>query len=136
MSKKAVRHEGLCPIERVLTVFAGKWKPAILFALESEGTLRFNELRRQIPGISQRMLTQQLRELERDGVVSREQFLEIPPRVEYELTSLGQSLSPVEAAIDAWGEAHMPRVEQARKQFDHRQQERSAVAAARREKGR
>ncbi|MEM7052282.1 MAG: helix-turn-helix domain-containing protein [Acidobacteriota bacterium] len=131
MSKKAIRHEGLCPIERVLSVFAGKWKPAILFALEAEGTLRFNELRRQIPGVSQRMLTQQLRELERDGLVSREQFLEIPPRVEYKLTSLGQSLSPVEAAIDAWGQAHMPRIEKARQQYDDLQQERSAGGKAR-----
>ncbi|MEM9404763.1 MAG: helix-turn-helix domain-containing protein [Acidobacteriota bacterium] len=103
-----------------MAVFAGKWKPAILFALESETTLRFNELKRRIPGVSQRMLTQQLRELERDGVVSREQFLEIPPRVEYTLTPLGRSLSPVEAAIDAWGEAHMRKVESAREQYDLR----------------
>ncbi|MEM9596565.1 MAG: helix-turn-helix domain-containing protein [Acidobacteriota bacterium] len=127
MSKKAIRHDGPCPIERVLAVFAGKWKPAILFALENEGTLRFNELRRAVPGISQRMLTQQLRELERDGVVSREQFLEIPPRVEYRLTSLGRSLSPVEAAIDAWGEAHMQQVESARGRYDQ-QQKKSAKA--------
>ncbi|MEM6794497.1 MAG: helix-turn-helix domain-containing protein [Acidobacteriota bacterium] len=118
MSKKTVRHDGPCPIERVLDVFAGKWKPAILFSLENRGTLRFNELRRQIPGVSQRMLTQQLRELERDGVVSREQFLEIPPRVEYSLTSLGHTLSRVEEAIDSWGNAHMPEVERARERYD------------------
>ena len=118
MSKKAIRHDGPCPIERVLDVFAGKWKPAILYALETDGTLRFNQLKRQVPGVSQRMLTQQLRELERDGVVSREQFLEIPPRVEYSLTPLGRSLSQIEQAIDAWGEAHMPEVEQARERYD------------------
>ncbi|MEM9290254.1 MAG: helix-turn-helix domain-containing protein [Acidobacteriota bacterium] len=118
MSKKAVRHDGACPIERVLDVFAGKWKPAILFALENEGTLRFNELRRLTIGISQRMLTQQLRQLERDGVVKREQFLEIPPRVEYSLTDLGRSLSAVESAIDAWGDAHMDEVEEARIRYD------------------
>ncbi|MEM7585190.1 MAG: helix-turn-helix domain-containing protein [Acidobacteriota bacterium] len=118
MSKKTVRHDGACPIERVLDVFAGKWKPAILFALENEGTLRFNELRRLTTGISQRMLTQQLRQLERDGVVERTQYFEIPPRVEYSLTELGRSLSPVENAIDAWGDAHMPEVEAARKRYD------------------
>ncbi|MEM8996866.1 MAG: helix-turn-helix domain-containing protein [Acidobacteriota bacterium] len=127
MSKKAIRHGGPCPIERVLAVFAGKWKPAILFSLENGGTLRFNELRRQIPGISQRMLTQQLRELERDGVVAREQFLEIPPRVEYRLTPLGSTLSRVEEAIDRWGQAHMPQVEEAREHYDL-QRERSAEA--------
>ncbi|MEM8710687.1 MAG: helix-turn-helix domain-containing protein [Planctomycetota bacterium] len=121
MSKKAIRHDGLCPIERVLDVFAGKWKPAILYALESEGTLRFNQLRDRATGVSPRMLTQQLRELERDGVVKREQFLEMPPRVEYSLTELGRSLSSVEAAIDRWGDQHMGAVETARERYDRRQ---------------
>ncbi|MEM6569189.1 MAG: helix-turn-helix domain-containing protein [Planctomycetota bacterium] len=118
MSNKAVRHEGPCPIERVLNVFAGKWKPAILYCLETEGTLRFNEIRDLIAGISPRMLAQQLRELERDGIVARKQFMEMPPRVEYSLTKLGKSLSPVEAAIDAWGEKHMQAVEKARSKYD------------------
>lgn len=118
MSKKAIRHDGPCPIERALDVFGGKWKPAVINCLEEHGTLRFNELKRQIPGVSQRMLTQQLRELERDGVVSRQQFMEIPPRVEYSLTDLGWSLGPLGKAIVAWGDANMPKVERARKKYD------------------
>ena len=120
MPKKELRHDGLCPVERVIDVFGGKWKPAVIYALEIEGTLRFNELRRLIPGVSQRMLTQQLRELERDGVVSRKHFPEIPPRVEYSLTKLGQSLDPVGQAIEAWGDAHMAEVERSRKQYDRK----------------
>ena len=118
MSKKTIRHDGPCPIERVLDVFGRKWKPAIVFCLESEGTLRFNELRRLIPKISQRMLAQQLRELERDGVVSRKQYLEIPPRVEYSLTELGRSFGHVGKALEAWGDAHMSEVEKARERYD------------------
>ncbi|MEM7309024.1 MAG: helix-turn-helix domain-containing protein [Planctomycetota bacterium] len=123
MSKKSIRHDGLCPIERVLDVFGGKWKPAIVYSLMTHGTLRFNELRKLSPGISQRMLTQQLRELERDGVVSREQFLEIPPRVEYTLTELGLSFGPLGEAIEAWGDAHMAAVEKERKKYDRRKEQ-------------
>ena len=91
-----------------------------IYALETEGTLRFNALRRLIPGVSQRMLTQQLRELERDGIVSRKHFAEIPPRVEYSLTKLGESLGPVAQAIDAWGDDHMADVEKSRKRYDRK----------------
>lgn len=120
MAKKQVRHDGLCPVERVIAVFGGKWKPAVIYALETNGTLRFNELRRLIPGVSQRMLTQQLRELERDGIISREHFPEIPPRVEYSLTKLGETLQPVGQAIDDWGNKHMGNVQKARKRYDRK----------------
>ena len=126
MPKKQVRHDGLCPVERVIDVFGGKWKPAVIYALENEGTLRFNALRRLISGVSQRMLAQQLRELERDGIVSREHFAEIPPRVEYSLTKLGESLGPIGQAIDAWGDEHMTDVERARQRYDRKNGERSA----------
>jgi len=79
----------VCPIEETVKIFGGKWKASILFHL-SEGTCHYNELRRRIPSVSQRMLTQQLRELERDGLVNRGQFNEIAPRVEYSLSEISR----------------------------------------------
>lgn len=94
-----------CSVEATLSLIDGKWKGVILHHLSS-GVLRFNELRRQMPNVTQRMLTSQLRELEDDGLVHREIYPQVPPKVEYSLTPLGQSLSPVIATLRAWGEAH------------------------------
>ena len=113
-------HDGPCPIERVINVFGGKWKPAILFHLENEGVLRFGELRKMIPEISQRMLTQKLRELERDGMVTRTQFAEVPPRVEYQPSQMALSLAPVAKAIDKWGNKNMTAIHKARNNYDRR----------------
>ncbi len=113
-------YDGPCPIERIIGVFGGKWKPAIMFHLEREGTLRFSELKRLIPEVTQRMLTQQLRELERDGLLKREQFAEIPPRVEY--TAL-ISLGPVAKAIEKWGSQHMATVKKSRRAYDRKHEE-------------
>lgn len=96
-----------CPVEAALDIIGGKWKSIILFRLV-EQTRRFNELRRLMPAITQRMLTNQLRELERDGLVSRRVYPEVPPRVEYSPTPLGHSLLPVLEALKAWSETHMP----------------------------
>ena len=85
-------------------VIAGKWKPAIIYALVTNGTLRFNELRRLIPKVSQRMLTQQLRDLERHGLVDRVFYPEIPPRVEYSVTKLGRTLHPIFKSVCTWAE--------------------------------
>jgi DNA-binding HxlR family transcriptional regulator len=93
---------GLCPVKVTLDVIGGRWKTLTLFHLCGR-TRRFNELRRLMPGVTQRMLSATLRELERDGVVRREVFAEVPPRVEYSLTPLGESLGPVLEAMAAWG---------------------------------
>jgi DNA-binding HxlR family transcriptional regulator len=99
-----------CPVEATLNVIGGKWKVVILFNLTSEGTLRFAELRRKIPGVSERMLTQQLRELEHDGIVHREVYAEVPPKVEYSLTEYGKTLRPITEAMCKWGRKHMERL--------------------------
>ena len=116
---KRPQYDGPCPIERVINVFGGKWKPAILYNLETHGTLRFGELRRFIPEVTQRMLTQQLRELERDGLVTRNQFPQIPPRVEYSPTPIAVSLAPVARAIEEWGQDNIDAIHKARKKYDH-----------------
>ena len=96
-----------CPVEAALDIIGGKWKSIILFRLLEE-TRRFNELRRLLPSVTQRTLTNQLRELERDGLVHRTVHAEVPPRVEYRLTPLGMSLAPVLQALRQWAEQHMP----------------------------
>lgn len=107
---------GSDPVERVelvMGVIAGKWKPAIIYALVTNGTLRFNELRRLIPKVSQRMLTQQLRDLERHGLVDRVFHPEIPPRVEYSVTKLGRTLHPIFKSVCRWAEKNFRDVENA-----------------------
>jgi DNA-binding HxlR family transcriptional regulator len=96
-----------CPVESTLSFIDGKWKGVILHHLLEEGTLRFNELRRRIPSVTQRMLTKQLRELEEEGLITRTVYPVVPPRVDYDLTPLGQSLEPVITALRAWGIAHV-----------------------------
>ncbi|WP_131113288.1 winged helix-turn-helix transcriptional regulator [Lichenihabitans psoromatis] len=95
-----------CPVEGALAFIDGKWKGVILFHLQAE-TLRFNQLRRKLPHATQRMLTNQLRELERDGLVIRTVYAEVPPKVEYRLSPLGQSLEPVINALKSWGDEHL-----------------------------
>ncbi len=94
-----------CPVEGALEQIAGKWKGLIIFHL-MEDTLRFNELARRIGGVTQRSLTKQLRELEADGIVRREVFAVVPPRVEYSLTDKGRRLREVMEALRIWGAAH------------------------------
>lgn len=100
-----------CPVEATLSVIGGKWKVMILFHLTDSGTHRFAELRRKIPGVSERMLTQQLRELERDGLLHREVYPEVPPKVEYSLTEYGETLRPICELMCDWGKKHIKRVE-------------------------
>jgi DNA-binding HxlR family transcriptional regulator len=91
-----------CPAERTLDIIGGRWKVLILWQLFQEER-RFSELFRAFPGITQKMLTQQLRELEKDGIVHRQVYPQIPPKVEYSLTPLGESLRPVVDAMCEWG---------------------------------
>lgn len=98
-----------CPVEAAVDVFGGKWKALILWWLQ-ERTWRFAELRRQIPGITEKMLTQQLRELEADGIVERRVYPTVPPKVEYSLTEYGRSLKRALRAICDWGRTHMGRI--------------------------
>ena len=95
----------LCPVETTLTLIGDKWKVLILRDLMNK-TLRFGELKRSIGTVSQKVLTAQLRDLEHDGLVHREVYAEVPPRVEYSLTDTGRSLEPVIDSIRIWGEAY------------------------------
>jgi DNA-binding HxlR family transcriptional regulator len=94
-----------CPAETTLKVIGGGWKLLILWHLFL-GPRRFSELKRGINGITQKMLTQQLREMERDGIVNRKIFPQVPPKVEYSLTPMGRSLKPILDAMCAWGMKH------------------------------
>ncbi len=98
------------PMERTLNIIGGKWKIIIIFHLFS-GKKRFNELRRLIPSITQRMLTRQLRELEYHGIVNRKIYPEIPPKVEYSMTRLGRSLEPILHFLHNWGTRHFDAME-------------------------
>ena len=97
-----------CPVEATLDVIGGKWKPLILWQLRAE-KLRFSGLQQSMQGISPKMLTKQLRELEADGLVLREAYPEIPPRVEYSLTEFGKTVLPVLDALCEWGNGYLGR---------------------------
>lgn len=99
----------VCGIDAAIDVVGGKWKVLIIWAL-NEHTQRFGELRRMVPGITEKMLIQQLRELESDGVVHREVYPEVPPKVEYSLTDFGVSLNTALEPLGAWGREHMDRI--------------------------
>ncbi|MCU6797309.1 MULTISPECIES: helix-turn-helix domain-containing protein [Paenibacillus] len=94
-----------CPVEFTLDVIGGKWKGVLLYHL-IDSTKRFNEFRKLSPGITQRMLTLQLRELEEDGIVHREIYRQVPPKVEYSLTEFGRTLVPIILLMKQWGEAY------------------------------
>jgi len=97
-----------CPVKLTASIIGGKWKPPLLYYLEGK-TRRFCELQRLIPGLTKKMLTQHLRELERDGIVHRKVYAEVPPHVEYSLTRHGESLKPILKLMSAWGNRHRAR---------------------------
>lgn len=112
-SKKPCVMNARCGSRLVLDRIADKWTALIIHVL-SDGTKRHNELRRQITGVSQKMLTQTLRSLENDGLVERKVYPVVPPKVEYSLTPLGRTLIEPLEAICAWAEKHLPQLEAAR----------------------
>ena len=114
---KRLNSKSGCAVEVTLSVMGGTWKPIILFHL-LHGKKRFGELGRNIGGITQRMLTLQLRELEEAGIVQRTVYAEVPPRVDYELTELGRSLQPVLIAMRNWGNEYSQRFDAAESLHD------------------
>lgn len=92
-----------CPLTLALNLIGGKWRLPIIWALSKNRTMRYNELKRSINGITNMMLTQTLKELELHGIINRKQFMEVPPRVEYSLTDNGESLIPALKALANWG---------------------------------
>lgn len=120
--KRCERFKSGCPMRELLTRLADKWSILLLISLMEAPThtLRFSELKRTVEGISQRMLTVTLKNLERDGLVSRRVFAEVPPRVEYQLTALGKSvLEPMRGLVD-WLEDRWPEIERFRAAYDQR----------------
>lgn len=110
---KHIMNEGLfpsCPIRNILSRFSDKWSLLILYTLNLQPTMRFNALRREIPDISQKMLTNTLRTLEEDGLVTRTIYAEVPPRVEYSITDRTRSLLPHVNSLIAWAKENMPAI--------------------------
>lgn len=103
-------HSYSCGLEAALAVIGGKWKPLVLYNL-AQNTHRYGELRRAIGGVTDKVLIQQLKELERDEIIARIDFQEIPPKVEYSLTPFGQSLATALGELCVWGTEHMQTVE-------------------------
>lgn len=108
MNKKEIQNATFpdCPVRNVISHITDKWSLLVLYTLEQKVVLRFKDLWRQIPDISQKMLTLTLRHLEEDGIISREVFSEVPPRVEYRLSERGESLMPHLDALLLWGMEH------------------------------
>jgi DNA-binding HxlR family transcriptional regulator len=100
-----------CGLDAAIDVMGGKWKVLILWALEGGEPVRFGQVRREVPGISERILILQLRDLEKAGLVDREVYQQVPPKVEYSLTPLGRSLVTALVPLGEWGEEHMATIE-------------------------
>jgi DNA-binding HxlR family transcriptional regulator len=118
-----------CPIMATIAMISDKWKVLILCKLR-KGKLRFNELKRALQGVTQRVLTHQLRELEADGLIKRTIYAEVPPRVEYELTNLGATLMPALESLETWAQDHW---EELAAQRAHQAQQAQQVSAKERE---
>lgn len=118
-----------CHAREMLARIGDKWSVYVIHVLGDAGTMRFNELRSQVDGISQRMLTVTLRGLERDGLVTRRVYPEVPPRVEYALTPLGRTLRQLVRGLVEWSGAHLEEVDAARAAYDARTRARVSTAA-------
>lgn len=104
-SDKYMSKYDTCPLSAAIDVIGGKWRLPVIWAIHKNGVVRYNELKRQVEGITNMMLTQSLKELEGHGVVKRTQYAEIPPRVEYTLSDKGEALIPTLKALADWGKA-------------------------------
>jgi len=100
-----MKKDNFCPVTTTMSVIGGKWKPIIMWILYG-GSKRFGEIRKLIPSVTQKMLTQQLRELERDRIIRRVVYPVVPPKVEYSLTDYGSSLGPILESMAKWGKRH------------------------------
>ncbi len=109
-----------CPSRQLLDRISNKWVMLVICALGDEGTMRYSEIARRLAGVSQKMLTQTLRSLERDGLVMREVTPSVPVRVDYSLTVLGDSLLGTIQHVKSWAEEHMARVDEERRRYDRR----------------
>jgi DNA-binding HxlR family transcriptional regulator len=107
-----------CPISPVVDLVFSRWTTPILWTLNEYGRQRFTDLQRRIPAITPKVLTQRLRQLERDGLVVRTYHAEIPPRVEYQISDLGRSLGPLFSSLARWADTHLGKVEEARRDYD------------------
>ena len=117
--KRVFKNNEECPIRNVVAQIGDKWSPLLLFALV-DGADRFNSLKSRVEGISQRMLTQTLRDLEREGYVSRTVYPEVPVRVEYELTAMGRDLVKPLYQLVSWADRHHEDIKRSRKSYDER----------------
>ncbi|WP_025819389.1 winged helix-turn-helix transcriptional regulator [Shewanella marina] len=107
-----------CMVHDGLQIIGGKWKSMIMYALMQHKFIRFNQLKSMIPNVSQKMLTQKLKELERDGLIERKVYPEVPPHVEYSLTELGLSIGHIYRSIHLWQQTHIKSIEECRKHYD------------------
>lgn len=126
--KRCGDKEYFCNFELALQIIGGKWKPLILFKLHKNGVLRFGELRRTMPKITQKMLTQQLRELEHDSMVHRQVYAQVPPKVEYSLTEVGRSFIPILEGMCDWGKLYEERFGSSTAEEQHEELEHLALA--------
>lgn len=120
MQKKETKNSifEMCPIRNVIARFGNKWAFLVLHVIGENGTVRYSELCRQIPDVSSRMLSATLKTLEADGLISRKVYPVVPPKVEYSLTELGQSLLPLIIQLTAWAQTNMARILTHRQAFD------------------
>ena len=105
MTKNGENHEYICSVEAAINEIGGKWKSLVLCSLK-DGKLRFSEINNKLPNISQRMLTKTLRELEKDRIINRKVYPEVPPKVEYSLTTKGESVLPILDSLCEWGKKY------------------------------
>lgn len=117
-TEEALDSELACPIAPVVDIVFSRWTTPILWTLHEYGLQRFVELQRRIATITPKVLTQRLRQMERDGLVVRTYHPEVPPRVEYEISELGRSLAPLFATLAEWSAEHLEKVERARRAYD------------------